>query len=112
MRYALPISDGKVSAHFGHCEHFALIDVDEATRKIVNKELVTPPDHQPGVFPAWLAEEGANIIIAGGMGIRAQNLFSENRIEVIIGAVGDDPEKLVLAHLDGTLATGDNVCDH
>ena len=112
MRYALPISNGKVSAHFGHCEQFALIDVDEATRKIVNKELVTPPDHQPGVFPAWLAEEGANIIIAGGMGIRAQNLFIENRIEVIVGAVGDDPEKLVLAHLDGTLATGDNVCDH
>jgi len=112
MRYALPISDGKVSAHFGHCEQFALIDVDEATRKIVSKELVIPPDHQPGVFPAWLAEEGANIIIAGGMGIRAQNLFSENRIEVIVGAVGDDPEKLVLAHLDGTLATGDNVCDH
>ena len=112
MRYALPISNGKVSPHFGHCEHFALIDVDEAARKIVNKELVTPPDHQPGVFPAWLAEEGANIIIAGGMGIRAQNLFSENRIEVIIGAVGDDPEKLVLSHMDGTLATGDNVCDH
>ena len=112
MRYALPISDGKVSPHFGHCEQFALIDVDEATRKIVHKELVIPPDHQPGVFPAWLAEEGANIIIAGGMGIRAQNLFSENRIEVIVGAVGDDPEKLVLAHLDGTLATGDNVCDH
>ena len=112
MRYALPISNGKVSPHFGHCEYFALIDVDEATRKIVNKELVTPPDHQPGVFPAWLAEEGANIIIAGGMGIRAQNLFSENRIEVIVGAVGDDPEKLVLAHLDGTLDTGDNVCDH
>ncbi|NOQ43456.1 MAG: ATPase [Dehalococcoidia bacterium] len=112
MRYALPISDGRVSPHFGHCEQFALIDVDEATRKIVNKELVIPPDHQPGVFPAWLAEEGANIIIAGGMGIRAQNLFSENRIEVIVGAVGDDPEVLVLAHLDGTLATGDNVCDH
>ncbi len=112
MRYALPISNGKVSPHFGHCEHFALIDVDEAARKIVKKELVTPPDHQPGVFPAWLAEEGANIIIAGGMGIRAQNLFSENRIEVIVGAVGDDPEKLVQAHLDGTLATGDNVCDH
>ncbi len=112
MRYALPITDGKVSAHFGHCEQFALIDVDEAARKIVSKQLVIPPDHQPGVFPAWLAEEGANIIIAGGMGIRAQNLFSENRIEVIVGAVGDDPEKLVLAHLNGTLATGDNVCDH
>ena len=112
MRYALPISDGKLSPHFGHCEQFALIDVDETARKIVHKELVIPPNHEPGVFPAWLAEEGANIIIAGGMGMRAQNLFSENRIDVIVGAVGDDPEKIVLAHLNGTLATGDNVCDH
>ena len=112
MRYALPITDGKVSPHFGHCEQFALIDVDETARKIVNKELVIPPAHEPGVLPAWLAEEGANIIIAGGMGSRAQNLFSENRIEVIVGAVEDDPEKLVLAHLDGTLATGGNICDH
>jgi ATP-binding protein involved in chromosome partitioning len=112
MRYALPITDGKVSPHFGHCERFALIDVDEAARTIVNKELVIPPDHQPGVFPAWLAEEGVNIVIAGGMGIRAQNLFIENRIEVVVGAVGDDPEEIVLAHLSGTLVTGDNVCDH
>ena len=112
MRYALPLTNGKVSQHFGHCEHFALIDVDEAARRIVNKELVIPPDHQPGVFPAWLAEEGVNIVIAGGMGARAQGLFIENRIEVIVGAVGDDPEELVMDHLSGTLVTGDNVCDH
>jgi len=112
MRYALPITDGKVSPHFGHCERFALIDVDEAARTIVNKELVIHPDLQPGVFPAWLAEEGVNIVISGGMGIRAQNLFIENRIEVIVGAVGDDPEEIVLSHLSGTLVTGDNICDH
>jgi ATP-binding protein involved in chromosome partitioning len=112
MRYALPMSDGKVSSHFGHCEQFALIDVDEAARKIVNKELVIPPAHEPGVLPSWLAEEGVNIVIAGGMGPMAQNLFRENRIEVIVGALGDDPEGVVLAHLGGTLATGDNACSH
>ena len=112
MRYAVPMSDGMVSSHFGHCEQFALIDVDEIARKIVKKELVIPPEHQPGVFPSWLAEEGVNIVIAGGMGPRAQNLFRENRIEVIVGALGDDPEGVVLAHLEGTLATGDNACSH
>jgi ATP-binding protein involved in chromosome partitioning len=112
MRYAVPITDGKVSLHFGHCESFALIDVDEAARKIVNKKLVTPPEHQPGVLPAWLAEEGVNIVIAGGMGSRAQNLFSENRIEVIVGSMEGDPEEVVLSHLHGALETGDNVCDH
>ena len=112
MRYAIPVSDGKLAAHFGHCEQFALIDIDETTKSILRKELVTPPEHQPGVLPAWLAEEGVNAVIAGGMGSRAQALFQENRIEVVIGAQGDDPEQIVLAHIQGALTTGDNICDH
>ncbi len=112
MRYAIPVSDGKLAAHFGHCEQFALIDVDETTKAIVRKELVSSPEHQPGLLPVWLAEEGVNAVIAGGMGSRAQAIFQENRIEVIVGAQGDDPEQIVLAHIAGTLATGDNVCDH
>ena len=112
MRYALPLSAGRLSPHFGHCEQFALIDVDESKAAIVSKTLVVPPQHEPGVLPAWLAKEGATVVIAGGMGPRAQNLFMENRIEVVVGAVGDDPEELVLAHLRGVLLVGDNVCGH
>jgi len=51
-------------------------------------------------------------VIAGGMGSRAQALFTENRIHVIIGVLGDDPEQIVLDYMRGTLTTGDNVCDH
>ena len=112
MRYAVPVSDGKLAAHFGHCEHFAFINVDENTKAIVSKELVASPGHQPGFLPGWLAEEGISAVIAGGMGSRAQALFSENRIQVIVGALGEDPEQIVLDYLRGTLATGDNVCDH
>lgn len=112
MRYAVPVSNSKLATHFGHCEHFALIDVDEATKAIVRKELVASPGHQPGLLPVWLAEEGVSAIIASGMGSRAQALFRENRIEVIIGALEDDPEQLVLHYIQGTLATGDNICDH
>ena len=112
MRYAVPVSDGKLAAHFGHCEHFALVDVDMATKTIVGKELVASPGHQPGFLPGWLAGEGVSAVIAGGMGIRAQELFRDNHIQVIVGALGDDPEKMVLSHLNGTLATGENVCDH
>ncbi len=112
MRYAVPVSDGKLAAHFGHCEQFALIDVDMAAKTIVRKDLVASPGHQPGFLPGWLAGEGVSAVIAGGMGIRAQELFRDNHIQVIIGALGDDPEKLVLAYLNGTLTTGENVCDH
>jgi ATP-binding protein involved in chromosome partitioning len=112
MRYAVPVSGGVLSPHFGHCEYFAIIDVDEETKEIKNKELLQPPPHEPGVLPEWLAEQGVSFVIAGGMGSRAQTLFQQNRIEVITGSMESDPEKAVLSHLDGQLATGSNVCDH
>ena len=112
MRYAVPITDGKVAMHFGHCHHFALFDVDAVTKQIAGNEIVASPGHEPGLLPVWLADQGVSAIIAGGMGSRAQALFRENRIAVIIGVTEDDPEKAVLEYLNGTLATGDNICDH
>jgi predicted Fe-Mo cluster-binding NifX family protein len=112
MRYAIPVSDGVVATHFGHCEQFALIDVDEARKAIVGKEIIPSPGHEPGLLPVWLAEKGVSVIIASGMGSRAQNLFKQNRIKVIIGALEGDPERAVLDYISGTLATGDNICDH
>ena len=112
MRFAVPVTDGKVAAHFGHCKHFALFDVDETTMAIVKRVVIPSPGHQPGFLPAWLAEEGVSVVIANGMGSRAQALFNENRIEVVVGVLGDDPEKAVLDYIKGGLATGDNICDH
>lgn len=112
MKYAVPVSGGVVSAHFGHCEQFALIDVDEAKKQILKKELVNSPGHEPGLLPQWLAEKGVSLVIAGGMGSRAQGLFQQNNIGVITGIMESDPEKAVLSHLNGILATGANICDH
>jgi len=112
MRYAIPIKGGKLSSHFGPCETFTLFDVDENTKEIVGHEEVPSPGHEPGVLPAFLAEHGASVIIAGGMGSRAVTLFEDNRIQVVLGAPEDDPEIVMKAYLAGTLATIDNVCDH
>ena len=112
MRYAVPVTDGKLAAHFGHCQHFAIIDVDETVKAIVKKELLAAPEHEPGLLPRWLAEQGVTAVLAGGMGMRAQAIFSENRILVVVGAQGNDPEQVVLDYLRGTLAIGENVCDH
>ena len=112
MKYAVPVSGGIMCAHFGHCEQFALIDVDEEKKEILKKEMVNAPEHQPGLLPPWLAEQGVNCVIAGGMGMNAQNLFANNGVKVIIGAMESDPEKAVLNHLNGNLATGSNICDH
>ena len=112
MKYAVPVSGGALAAHFGHCEQFALVDVDEVKKQILKKELVNSPGHEPGFLPKWLAEQGVAVVIAGGMGSRAQSLFQQNRIQVIVGAMESDPEKAILSYLGGALATEDNICDH
>jgi predicted Fe-Mo cluster-binding NifX family protein len=112
MRIAIPLANGRLAMHFGHCEAFALIDVDPATRKIGQREDIAAPPHEPGLLPRWLAERGANLIIAGGMGQRALSLFAEQKIDVVLGAPAETPERLVTDHLAGTLQNGQNVCDH
>jgi predicted Fe-Mo cluster-binding NifX family protein len=112
MKYAVPLSGGALAQHFGHCEQFALIDVDEENKQIVKSERVSAPEHEPGLLPRWLAERGVTFVIAGGMGGRALDLFRQNNIGVIIGAAESDPERAVLAHLNDSLASGDNICDH
>ena len=82
------------------------------TGEVTGKETASPPGHQPGVLPRWLHEKGANVIIASGMGQRAQQLFAQNDIEVVVGASDDTPEQLVSAYINGTLEAGENICDH
>jgi predicted Fe-Mo cluster-binding NifX family protein len=112
MKIAIPIANGKLSMHFGHCEKFVMIDVDPETKAIEGSIELDPPAHEPGVLPRWLAEQKANIIIAGGMGRRAQDLFTRQGIHVIVGASPVTPEELVQSYLEGTLETGTNACDH
>jgi predicted Fe-Mo cluster-binding NifX family protein len=112
MRIAIPIVQGQLSPHFGHCEAFELLDVDTDAGSILERKSVPAPEHQPGLLPRWLAEQGADMIIAGGMGSRAQGLFSQQNIEVIVGAPRENPATIVEQYLAGTLEAGTNVCDH
>ena len=112
MKIAVPLANGRLSTHFGHCEQFALVDVDEAKKTILSTNYLTPPPHEPGVLPRWLHEQGASVILAGGMGARAQQLFSAQGIQVAVGAPAEEPEALAWAFVNGTLQTGPHVCDH
>jgi Mrp family chromosome partitioning ATPase/predicted Fe-Mo cluster-binding NifX family protein len=107
---AIPVSAGKLSSHFGHSENFVLIETENG--EIRRTESRTPPPHEPGVLPRWLHDQGANVIIAGGMGERARQMCNENGIEVVTGAPVDSPEILAYQYLTRTLVTGENVCDH
>lgn len=112
MKIAIPVAGESVSAHFGHCEKFALVEVDPAAKTVKETLWLTPPAHEPGVLPQWLHEQGANVIIAGGMGGRAQMLFVQNNIEVIVGVVEGTVSEVVEQYLQGTLQAGPSLCDH
>lgn len=112
MKIAIPLAEGKLTMHFGHCASFALMDVNPEDKNIIGRNDVVPPPHEPGLLPRWLAEQGVNMIIAGGMGQRAQGLFAERDIRVFVGASSDTPEALVGQYLSGTLQSGVNACDH
>ncbi|OQX92187.1 MAG: ATPase [candidate division Zixibacteria bacterium 4484_95] len=113
MKIAIPVADGKLCAHFGHCQKFAIIEVDTDSRKIISKTDAEPPPHEPGILPQWLSEQGVNLIIAGGMGQRAQQFFNQYNIEVITGVTDvTSAEEVTMNYLNHTLQAGDNICDH
>ena len=112
MKIAIPIANGVLSAHFGHCQEFALVDVDPDTKQILSNQTLSPPLHEPGALPRWLHENGVTAIIAGGMGQRAQHFFNQYGIQVVIGALADTPETLVESYLNDSLMQGPNLCDH
>jgi predicted Fe-Mo cluster-binding NifX family protein len=112
MKIAIPTANGQLCMHFGHCEQFAFVTADPDTKTVIKTEMLTPPPHEPGVLPKWVSENGGKLVIAGGMGQRAQSLFTQNGVEVLVGAQADSPENLAIAYMNGTLQTGQNACDH
>ena len=110
FKAAVPLAAGVLCNHFGHCEQFAVLQVEDG--QIGATELLTPPPHEPGVLPRWLGEQGVDLIFAGGMGQRALSLFQEQGIRVITGAPNQEPAAIIQSYLAGSLMTGANVCDH
>lgn len=101
-------ADGKmVSGHFGHCEGFAIFTV--ADGEIVDRAFAKNPGHRPGFLPNYLNDLGVNVIISGGMGAGAIEIFSEKGIKVVTGASGI-AEQAVNSFISGELQSTGSVC--
>lgn len=111
MKIAIPTAQGNLAMHFGHCASFTIFTIDD-NNSITNTQEVEAPAHEPGLLPRWLGEKEVNIIIAGGMGQRAQQLFGDRGIEVIVGAPAEPVKAIVESYLAGKLTPGINLCDH
>jgi predicted Fe-Mo cluster-binding NifX family protein len=109
MRIALSTDGGYISAHFGRCPAYTIVDIEEG--RIINREEISNPGHQPGFLPQFLSQRGVDCIIAGGMGPRAQALFSQQNIETIIGVQGSIDE-VIDKFISRELESGEDLCDH
>lgn len=107
-KIAVASENGMVSGHFGHCEGFTVFDVEE--KQIIDNSFITSPEHMPGFLPNFLYGKGVNVIIAGGMGGGAIEIFNEKGIEVITGASGD-VKTVVEQYLQGNLKSTDFICN-
>ena len=107
MKIAVASESGMVTEHFGHCEGFVIFEVEE--NKVVKSETVPSPGHKPGFLPVFLSDLGVNVIISGGMGGGAIEIFNERGIEVITGA-RRTAEAAANSYLLGELKSTGSVC--
>jgi predicted Fe-Mo cluster-binding NifX family protein len=109
-RIAIPMENGLLCPHFGHCTTFAIVDVENS--KITKSWEVTPPEHAPGLYPGWIAEFGVTDVIAGGMGQHAIDLFNRQNINAFVGAPVKAAQVLVEEFINESLSLTANYCNH
>lgn len=107
---AIPMENGVLSTHFGHCQYFAIATVEND--QIIDIKELTPPDHEPGVYPRWVASFGVTDVIAGGMGQKAISLFNNQNINVFVGAPLEGARDIIENFLADKLSLNANYCNH
>jgi predicted Fe-Mo cluster-binding NifX family protein len=110
QKIAIPVVNGLLSAHFGHCQYFLIADVVEGEIKQITEEV--PPPHEPGIIPRWLSSKGVNTVLVGGIGQKAVALFRQFGVTPVIGVPEKDPRELIEDFLSDKLVTGANQCSH
>ncbi|MFA5015681.1 MAG: NifB/NifX family molybdenum-iron cluster-binding protein [Actinomycetota bacterium] len=107
MKIAISTDGNKVSPHFGRCPQFTIIEVEN--NKLIDKKVIENPGHHPGFLPQYLNKIGVSCIVAGGMGMRAKELFSQTDIEAVLGVEGKVDE-VINKIIDGSLEGGKSIC--
>lgn len=107
MKIAISTDSGKVSAHFGRCPEFTLVETENGG--ILERETIENPGHRRGYLPKFLKQKGVDFIIAGGMGMRAVSMFEDFGIKTVTGVEGRVDE-VVRKIEDGKLEGSENLC--
>lgn len=112
MKIAIPTIDGRLCAHFGHCEEFSFAEVNPETAEIISISTDVPEGGVSCQCAGWLAEQGTDIVLAGGMGGRPMMMLEQFGVQVISGCPEMEIEQIVRLFLDNELVIGENSCNH
>ena len=110
MKIAIPTLEGNLCAHFGHCETFSFVDVNLETKEILNIEEKCPEEGISCQSASWLAAQGVNLVLAGGMGGRPVGILAQNGVEVVLGCPEIEIKEIVKLFLENSIESGENPC--
>ncbi len=109
MILSIATEGNMVCPHFGHAPFFTLVDIVEG--KVVSNNKLQSPGHSPGALPAWMKGHNVELVICGGMGPKAKDLFTQFGI----GTITVEPaeiDKIIQDYIDGKLTEGPSACNH
>jgi len=107
LKIAIPDDNGNLSPHFGRCPSFTIVELED--KKIISRDLIDSPGHNPGVLPDLFSKLKIDMVVSGGMGMRAQELFEQKNIDIILGADGS-VDDIIKNIMEGTLKKGESSC--
>ena len=115
MRIALPIADGKFALHYGRSQALSLHEVDLATGSSTDLGLRAFPAEGTCSAAPWVASQGVEILLAGGLGAGAAAGLGNAGVRVMAGIQEEDPRLVVEQFLSGIaqareLSPGESLC--
>jgi predicted Fe-Mo cluster-binding NifX family protein len=113
MKIALPSRNNNIDDHFGHCEYFTVLTIDQQNKQITASETVQSPAGCgcKSNIASTLAEIGVKVMLAGNMGEGAVRVLNNSGIDVVRGCSGEI-NAVALNWLKGSLVDSGDSCDH
>lgn len=107
MIIAVTYADGQIFQHFGHTQAFKIYEIENDT--VFAARIVETNGSGHGALAGFLAEQGVDTLICGGIGAGAQLALAEAGIR-LFGGVSGEADDAVEALLSGQLLYNPNVC--
>ena len=110
MKIAVPFENGMVFQHFGRSEQFKFYEVKNGA--VLHSEVVSTNGQGHGALVGFLVQNGANVVLCGGIGTGAQVALMQAGIQMF-GGISGLADVAVSNYLSGRLVFDPDVhCTH